>query len=60
MYKPFGNSDKVYLPLFHIKFGLMKNFVKVMERNGQGFLFVQNEFPMINGAKIRRSHLLDH
>jgi hypothetical protein len=34
----------VYLPPLHIKLGLMKNLVKAMDRDGQGFLYLQRSF----------------
>jgi hypothetical protein len=45
--------QKVYLPLLHIKLGLIKNFVKVMDHDGQGFLYLQRKFPRISDAKIK-------
>jgi hypothetical protein len=38
--KPLVDPKKVYLPPLHIKLGLMKNFVKAMDRDGQGFLYL--------------------
>jgi hypothetical protein len=43
----------VDLPPLHIKLGLMKNFVTVMDRDGQGFLYLQRKFPRISDAKIK-------
>ena len=31
--------QKVYLPPLHIKLGLIKNFVKGMDHEGNGFLY---------------------
>ena len=31
------DGTKVYLPLLHIKSGLMKNFVKALDRNGPAY-----------------------
>lgn len=45
--------EKVYLPPLHIKLGLMKNFVKAMEREGSGFQFLKSKFPKISDAKIK-------
>lgn len=46
-------SEKVYLPPLHIKLGLMKNFVKAMDRNGHGFQYLKDKFPRISEAKIK-------
>ena len=40
------------MPL-HIKLGLMKNFVKAMDRNGTAFLYPRQKFPLLGDAKIR-------
>jgi hypothetical protein len=52
-YKPLVDPKKVYLPPLHIKLGLMKNFVKVMDHDCQGFLYLQRKFPRISNAKIK-------
>ena len=42
--QPFVRSANVLLPPLHIKLGLMKNFVKAMNRNGHGFIFLKDFF----------------
>ena len=54
---PLVPSEKIYLPLLHIKLGLMKNFVKGMDKTGHGFEYVKNKFPDVSDAKIRRLYL---
>jgi hypothetical protein len=44
--------EKIYLPPLHIKLGLMKNFVKGMDKTGHGFKYVSNKFPNVNDTKI--------
>jgi hypothetical protein len=51
--KPLVDHKKVYLPPLHIKLGLMQNFVKAMDCDGQGFLYLQRKFPRISNAKIK-------
>ena len=51
--KPLVDPKKVYLPPLHMKLGLMKNFVKAMDRDGQGFLYLQGKFPRISDAKMK-------
>jgi len=41
------------LPPFLIKLGLMKNFLKVMDRNGTAFLYLRQKFLLLSDAKIR-------
>lgn len=50
---PLVQSDDVFLPPLHIKLGLMKNFVKAMDRDGAGFLYLKEKFPKISDAKIK-------
>jgi len=49
--------EKIYLPPLHIKLGLMKNFVKGMEKTGHGFEYLRNKFPNVSDAKIKRVYL---
>ena len=50
---PLVNPQKIFLPPLHIKLGLMKNFVKAMDRTGDGFKYLQAKFPRISEAKIK-------
>lgn len=50
---PLVEPNKVYLPPLHIKLGLMKNFVKAMDRSGLGFAYLRKTFPQISEAKIK-------
>jgi hypothetical protein len=43
----------VYLPPLHIKLGFMKNFVKAMDHDDQGFLYLQRKFPSTSDVKIK-------
>ena len=43
-----------FLPLLlHIKLGLMKNFVRAMDRTEPAFKYLLDEFPRVNEAKIK-------
>lgn len=53
LYQPLVNPEKIYLPPLHIKLGLMKNFVKAMDRHGEGFHYLKRKFPKISDAKIK-------
>ena len=50
---PLVVPEKIYLPPLHIKLGLMKNFVKGMDRTGEGFTYLKNKFPKVSEAKIK-------
>ncbi|UYV78775.1 hypothetical protein LAZ67_16002710 [Cordylochernes scorpioides] len=47
------DSENIYLPPLHIKLGLMKNFVKAMDRNASGFAYLKQKFSSISEAKIK-------
>jgi len=44
---------KILIPPLHIKFGLMKNFVKAMDRSGSAFKYLTEEFPRLSEATIK-------
>ena len=46
-------SSKILLPPLHIKLGLMKNFVKAMDKTGAGFMYPSRKFPRMTEAKIK-------
>ena len=46
-YQPLVDPSKIMLPPLHIKLGLMKNFVKAMDRGAPGFRYLQ-KFPHIS------------
>ena len=50
---PLFETNKILLPPLHIKLGLMKNFVKEMDRDGRGFTFLQQKFPQISLEKLK-------
>ena len=48
------NLDKVSMPLLHIKIGLMKNFVKAMDKHySNGFEFPCKKFCKLSQAKLK-------
>ena len=44
--------SRILLPPLHIKLGLMKNFVKAVDRNCTAFLYLRQKFPLLSDAKI--------
>ena len=55
---PLVLPDKIYLPPLHIKLGLMKNFLKGMDKTDCGFQYVRNKFPYVSDAKIKEGILI--
>jgi hypothetical protein len=45
--------EKIYLLPLHIRLGLMKNFVKGMDKTGRGFKYVRNKVPNASDTKIK-------
>jgi len=45
---------KILLPPLHIILGLMKNFVKAMDRTGSAFKYLTEKFPRLSEAKIKQ------
>ena len=59
-HQPLVSSANVFLPPFHIKLGLMKNFVKAMSRDGYGFKFPKDFFGADkNYAKLKAGVFMD-
>lgn len=52
-YAPLIDRNSVLLPPLHIKLGLMKNFVKSLDKKGAGFLYLRQVFPKISDAKLK-------
>ena len=50
---PLVGMNKVLLPPFHIKLGLMKNFVKALHKNGAAFQHLSTVFPGLSAAKLK-------
>lgn len=49
----FVESDKIILPLLHLKLGYMKQFVKKMDGTAQDFAHLQKMFPGLSEAKLK-------
>jgi len=46
-------SSNILLPSVHMKLGLMKNFVKVMDQTGSAFRYFTEKFPGTSAAKTK-------
>lgn len=50
---PLIDQKNVILPPLHIKLGLMKNFVKALDKDGPAFKYLKTIFPNLSDAKIK-------
>jgi len=49
---PLVDSSKILLPPLHIKLGLMKNFVKALDKTEPAFKYLCDKFPQLSIAKV--------
>ena len=47
------NRDRIILPLLHIKLGLMKQFVKALDKNDDRFNYFAKIFPGLSMEKLK-------
>lgn len=47
------NPKRVLLPPLHIKLGLMKQFVKALPQDAEGFKYLRSKFPALSDAKVK-------
>lgn len=52
LYEPLARVEKILPPPLHIKLGLMTNFVKGLDKDGEAFKALQELFPNLSTAKI--------
>ena len=50
---PLLEKDKILLPPLHIKLGLMKIFVKALDKHGEGFGYLRKTFPKLSDSKLK-------
>ncbi|KAF2347460.1 hypothetical protein FHG87_021784 [Trinorchestia longiramus] len=48
-----GTEKNTYLPPLHFKLGLIKEFVKAMDKTGDALQFLKTIFPRLRAAKIK-------
>ena len=53
LHVPLVNPSKVLLPPLHIKLGLMKQFVKALDKEGDCFKYLCRTFPALSSEKLR-------
>ena len=47
------NEAKVLLPSLHIKLGLMKQYVKSLDKHGPCFGYIRQKFPALSNEKLK-------
>lgn len=47
------DPEKILLPPLHIKLGLMKQYVKALDKNGNCFKYLCSKFPFLSEAKLK-------
>ena len=52
-FKSLVDQHNVFPPPLQFKLGLMKNFVKAMDKNGEGFKHLRTVFSGLSGAKLK-------
>ena len=52
-YKPLVKNDRIFLLPSHIKLGLFKQFVKVLDKKSSAFVYLAEKFPSLSQAKIK-------
>ena len=52
-YEKLLEPDKILLPPLHIKLGLMKQFVKALDKQGRCFEYICSKFPNISSEKLK-------
>ena len=51
--EPLVAREKIILPPLHIKLGLMKQFVKALDKEGNGFNYICRSFPALSTQKLK-------
>ena len=49
------DSQKILLSPLHIKLGIMKQFVKALDRTNPCFQYIHQQFPLVSEAKAREA-----
>ena len=52
--KPLVDPSKIVIPPLHIKLGLIKQLVKSLDKDGNCFNYLRNQFPKLSDAKVKK------
>ena len=53
MNTPLVDPDRIIFPPLHIKLGLMKQFVKALNKDGSCFMYICRSFPVLSDEKLK-------
>lgn len=53
IHEPLVDKGSIILPPLHIKLGLMKNFVKALDKTSKAFTYLREKFSQVSDAKIK-------
>jgi len=56
--RPIVDKDKILLLPLHIKLGLIKNFVKAMNKHGKGFEYLREKLPKLSDSELKESNFI--
>ena len=54
IHEPLIDRNKIIFPPLHIKLGLMKQFVKALDKEGQCFKYLRESFPSLSDEKVKQ------
>ena len=57
-WQPLVEQEKILMPLFHIKLGLIKQFLKALDHESAAFKHLEAVFPRLSEAKIKAGYSL--
>ena len=50
---PLVSMEKIILPPLYIKLGLMKQYVKALDKTGSCFIYISRKFPGLSTEKLK-------
>lgn len=53
IHEPLVDRKDILLPPLHIKLGLMKQFVRALEKDGDCFKYIRSKFPRLSEEKVK-------
>jgi len=51
--EPLIEKNRIVFPPLHLKLGLMKQFVKTLDKEGECFQYIYRFFPKLSSEKVR-------
>ena len=57
--EPLVDKNRIVFPLPHIKLGLIKQFVKTLDKQGDCFDYIHRLYPWLSDKKLKLVFLMD-